>query len=396
MELRDLKVLYVCTDFPYPPIHGGLVDMWNRIQTLHGLGVTLDLIVTAAIEPPPSARQKVENLVRRLFICKRKPGRRGIISIKPGHAAIRNDLRHVRLEEPYDVVIMQTEFTSEILLNETLKHKVSVIRVDNDEYAFHIQTAKAERSWLKKLYFFQEAFRIRRHTAAIFPGIDMLWFVSHDELGRYNQSHATSNRQRTAFVPSAIDLTLLNQIPLEGSQVLFVGNLWAQFNIEAVEWYVANVHQKLNDVPNYRFAIAGSTRGRGNESLRNLVKPYPNISLHFDPEDLSPFYASSVAFVNPMQKGAGVKLKTIEAILRGLPVVSTKSGAEGSGLIDGEHYKCADTAEDFALRVREFLTDKDVAREFVSRSQSFISEQYDQRKVLGRLLSEVSSLGKLR
>lgn len=389
MKSSDLKLLYVCTDFPYPPISGGLVDMWNRIQSLHRLGVTLDVIVTAAAEPPKSDKEKVGNLVRRLIISKRQRSLYGLLSIKPGQTAIRSDLRRAKLEDQYDAVLMHTEFTTEILLNKSLKYRMAIIRVDNDEYAYYIQSAEAERSWLLKLYFLQEAFRIRRHTARMFPAMDMLWFISHDELARYKQRWDPHDRQRTAFVPSAIDLKLLDEPPLEGFQVLFVGNLWTPLNRQAVEWYIESVHRRLTDVPGYKFLIAGSTHGKGCGWLEKIVRPYANITIHLDPEELSPFYKSSAVFVNPMQKGAGVKLKTIEAVLRGLPVVSTKTGAEGSGLVRGVHYKCADTPNEFAARIKDYLMDKEVAHEFVRRSQKFIVDQYDQNKVLKRLLHEI-------
>jgi len=365
--------------------------MWNRIQSLHGLGVTLDVIVTAAAEPPKADRERVEKLVRRLIVSKRQRSLYGLLSIKPGQTAIRSSLRRAMLEDQYDVVLMHTEFATEILLNKSLRYRTAIIRVDNDEYAYYIQTAKAERSWFRKLYFLQEAFRIRRHIARMLPAMDMLWFISHDELARYRQRWDPHDRQRTAFVPSAVDLSLLDEPPLEGSQVLFVGNLWTPLNRQAVEWYLENVHCRLTDVPGYKFVIAGSTRGKGCGWLEEIVRPYANITIHFDPVELSPFYKSSAVFVNPMQQGAGVKLKTIEAVLRGLPVVSTKTGAEGSGLVSGVHYKCADTPNEFAAQIKDLLMDKGVAHEFVRRSQKFIVEQYDQSKVLERLLREVSN-----
>lgn len=386
MKPNELKLLYVCTDFPYPPLHGGLVDMWNRILALHDLQVTVDLVATVATPPPESDVEELEKYVRHLYICKRDPGRAGIVSIKPGHVAIRKSLRRIELRERYDVLLMQTEFTSEIFSNRTLKYRNAIIRVDNDEFAFHIQTAKSERSLLRKIYFLQEALRIKWHSTQTLRSADMLWFVSHDELMRYNLRAVSDRDQQTFFVPSAVNLKSLSKPSLKGCQVLFVGNLWSPLNREAVEWYIANVHTFLLDIPGYHFTVAGSTRGKGCDWIDDLLRSQKRIDVHLDPKDLTKFYDCSAAFVNPMQKGAGVKLKTIEAVLRGLPVVSTSVGTEGSGLIDRTHYKRADTPIEFAAGIREFLTDKEIAHTFVSRSQAFISEHYDQQKILKGLL----------
>lgn len=395
MDLRDLKLLYVCTDFPYPPVSGGLVDMWNRIQALHSLGVTVDLIVTAGVAPSPQDLERVTRCVRRLMIAHRLRGVHGLFSFRPGQAVIRKALRQVELVEDYDVVLMQTEFASEILHNKTLKARTKVVRVDNDEYTYYLQTAKAERSWLLKIYYLQEALRVRALSARVLPAMDMLWFVSFDELERYRDGRPLHN-QVLSFVPSGIDLSLSDTPPLTGSQVLFVGNLWATLNRQAVEWYISNVHPRLSEVPGYHFVIAGSTRGRGCSWLDETIRAYSNIVAHYDSEDLTPFYKSSAAFVNPMQSGAGVKLKTIEAVLRGLPVISTTTGAEGSGLTKESQYRCADTPEKFAEQVRKILRDKEIAHKMVADAQSFILDQYDQRKVLGRLLVQAACRDGLR
>jgi len=391
MKLNELKILYVCTEFPYPPVSGGLVDMWNRIRALHRLGARLDVIVTAAAMPADTDREKVEALVHRLIFCKRESGRKGILSLKAGPVAIRSSLRTVKLEDQYDVVLMQTEFTSDILRNKTLRHKVAIVRVDNDEYAFHLQTAKAERSLLLKLYFLMEALRVRIHASRILPAMDMLWFVSHDELGRYRSRYGNRERPFASFLPTAADLSLMDRPALHGAQVLFVGNLWGALNREAVDWYIRNVHERLSDVPGYNLAVAGSAMGKRCSWLEELTRPYSNILVYLDPKDLTQYFRSSAVFVNPMQRGAGVKLKTIEAVIRGLPIVSTGVGAEGSGLLDNIHYKRADSAMEFAARIKEFLSDRESASAFVSRSQQFVAEQYDQEKVLTSLLQRASA-----
>src|ERR1039458_450385 len=181
----DVKLLYVCTDFPYPPRHGGMVDTWNRIQAMHQIGITVDVVVTVAAEPSPRDREVVASLVRNLMFCRRESGRKGLLSLRPGHVAIRSDLRNVRLPDSYDAVLLQTEFTSDILRNPTLKAGFTIIRVENDEFAFILQTAKAEKSIPLKAYFLFEALKIKFHTSRTLPRVDMLWFISHRELEKY-------------------------------------------------------------------------------------------------------------------------------------------------------------------------------------------------------------------
>jgi glycosyltransferase involved in cell wall biosynthesis len=85
-------------------------------------------------------------------------------------------------------------------------------------------------------------------------------------------------------------------------------------------------------------------------------------------------YDSAAAFVNPIQHGAGVKVKTLDAIVAGRPVISTSVGVEGTGLIDGIHAVIADTSEDFARGVREILEDKQRAGALVNAAQQLLAE----------------------
>jgi len=384
-----VKLLYVCTDFPYPPRHGGMVDMWNRIQTLHQLGITVDVLATVAKEPSFQDREVVACLVRNLMFCRRESGRKGLLSLRPGHVAIRSNLRNVQLPDSYDAALLQTEFTSDILRNPTLKAGFTIIRVDNDEFAFHLHTAKAEKSIPLKAYLLFEAFKVKLHTSRTLPRVDKLWFVSHRELEKYEQARSENRGHSIDFLPAGIDISLLDQPSLNGSQVLFVGNLWAQLNREALEWYLTEIHPRLAVVEGYRFAIAGSSRGKKCDWLEELASRHSNVTISYDPDDLTPYYRSSAVFVSPMRKGTGVKLKTVEAVLRGMPVVTTSVGAEGSGLQDHTHCLFAENASDFSVAVQFLLQDKSAACDLARRAQAFIIEHYDQGKALRRLLIPV-------
>jgi glycosyltransferase involved in cell wall biosynthesis len=112
--------------------------------------------------------------------------------------------------------------------------------------------------------------------------------------------------------------------------------------------------------------------------------------VRLDVPDLNPLYDNAAVFINPMKNGYGVKLKTIEAALHGLPIVSTDVGVEGSGLEAGIHFTLANDANTFAGAVREMLLDKDQAHATVERAQNFLVEHYGQGQHLTRLLLPAS------
>jgi polysaccharide biosynthesis protein PslH len=387
MDLIGTKILYVCHDFPYPPMHGGLLDMWNRIQDLVQLGAQVDVIATVKELPSVEDRGVVEHAVHSLDVIVRKPLSSGLLAFKPVQVEIRTGLRHIVLTVEYDIVIMQTEFTAEILLNNTLKAKKTAIRVENDEFRYQLGAARSTKSWLKKLYYLQEALRVKLYSAQAFSRVNSLWFISNDELTRYKQDHRHSETGKALFLPSGVDLRRLRRPPLAGNRVLFVGSLWISFNKQAVTWYIENVHARLSDVNGYELLVAGSSRGKDMSWLEKVTAPFSNIEIHLDVPDLEPLYDSGAVFINPMKNGSGVKLKTVEAARHGLPIVATEIGVEGTGFQAGIHFKLANSPEAFAACVRELLADKGQAHATVERAHDFIIEHYDQQKALQRVVS---------
>jgi len=97
---------------------------------------------------------------------------------------------------------------------------------------------------------------------------------------------------------------------------------------------------------------------------------------------LDDIYKDGYLFVNPMQNGAGVKLKTIEAIQNGLPVISTSIGYEGTGLVPNKHIMAADSPEAFYQSIKELLHQPARAQELLEASQQFIRSHYDHKEVL--------------
>jgi glycosyltransferase involved in cell wall biosynthesis len=376
-------------------MHGGLLDMWNRIQELVQIGVQLDVIATVKELPAPEAQKTVEEKVHSLKLIVRKPLRSGLLSFKPVQVAIRVGLRHITLHSEYDSVVMQTEFTAEILRNPTLKAKRTAIRVENDEFAYDLSNARSTRSWKGKLYYLQEAMRVKLYSARAFSRVNSLWFISNDELARYKQQRSPADAEKALFLPCGVDLRRLQRPALKGKSVLFVGSLSVSFNQEAITWYIDNVHSRLADVDDYHLVVAGSSRGKDMSWLEKLAAPFSNVEVRLDVPDLSPLYENAAVFINPMKNGYGVKLKTIEAALHGLPIVSTDVGVEGSGLEADIHFILANDPNAFAGAVRKLLLDKNQAHATVERAQNFLVEHYGHGQYLKHLLSpvQVSSQG---
>ncbi len=171
-----------------------------------------------------------------------------------------------------------------------------------------------------------------------------------------------------------------------------MGALSSSQNIEAIKWYLDNVHLKLSEIPEYQFVVAGGTDGRSLPGSLAQLERDPTCLLMKDVGDLRDVYAGARVFANTVQHGAGINSKTIHAISEGLPVVTTTAGYRGTGLEPDIHLLAADEAETFAVSIRRVLENAVDVKAMVKRAQGFLKANYDQETCLRRLVEELSNV----
>ncbi|WP_193598479.1 glycosyltransferase [Microbacterium sp. YJN-G] len=116
-------------------------------------------------------------------------------------------------------------------------------------------------------------------------------------------------------------------VDIDEPVVLFTGALNRPDNESGMLWFLQRVWPDvIGAVPSARLVIAGANP---RPALARAVERAPRAVLTGFVDSLEPWYARAAVFVAPLRTGAGVKFKTIDAMLRGAPVVATKVGAEG-------------------------------------------------------------------
>lgn len=178
------------------------------------------------------------------------------------------------------------------------------------------------------------------------------------------------------FLPASVDTSDFTCYQFKKNKtVLFVGSLFMPNNIEGLRWYLKNIHGSLCQVfDDYKLLIAGNTKGINVEEFNRFLRKYRRIEFIDSPESLDDIYFRSCVFINPMLSGAGVKLKTINAVKFGLPIVSTKIGNEGTGLIDTDDIVIAENEKSFLDGVIYLLRNENERKRIVINSQTYIKK----------------------
>jgi hypothetical protein len=335
------KILVVSSNVPYPAYFGGAFDILERIKGLKQLGFSIDLICTYKIYPSQESIEYLKIMVDDLILVKRKNNFLDLLNNKPLQVVSRKGLKSVILEKNYFHTVLETEYVGLILENKTFKSKKIFLRIQNNEYIYFNELAKSTRNVFSKLYYLSDALKFKYYSKSFFLKVNRLWHISKDEM--ISQPEFIN---KSIHLPPPINDAFLKQ-DLSNKTVLFIGSLYMKNNIEALEWYLNNVHPKLLDENGYKLIVVGST---GEIMEKEFIKKFQKISkieCFFNVSDLQKYYAESTLFINPMLHGAGVKLKTINAIVNGLVLVSTSTGSEGIGLLDKKMYFQANDPENF-------------------------------------------------
>lgn len=166
----------------------------------------------------------------------------------------------------------------------------------------------------------------------------------------------------------------------ERTGLVYLGGYQHQPNVDAVEHYVHNIHPLVAaSLPaSATFMAAGSNPPK---SMTDLAAPGVEV-LGYVP-DITPVLFSARVMVVPLRYGAGIKGKILTAMAHGMPVVTTTVGAEGMGLIDGEHVLIGDTSNDFANAVIRLYTDAALWHRLQAAGLAYVAETTSRAAGLG-------------
>ena len=128
----------------------------------------------------------------------------------------------------------------------------------------------------------------------------------------------------------------------EPASLLFMGSLDWRPNLDAVDSLLHEILPRVRQaVPEVRVRLVGRNPS---PELRQRLARYPQVQLHANVEDVRPYLHAASALIVPLRIGGGSRLKILEALAAGTPVISTAVGAEGLPLVDGQHAVVVPTA----------------------------------------------------
>jgi len=380
-----MRILAISTWFPFPPDNGSKARAYNLLSRL-GENHILDLIALSQSDRDADYLGEVRGFCRRVEVFPEPRFHPEDMRSWPGffspvpryfleHHCPEMEALSTRWarEESYDVALAVTLGAAPYAAGLDVPFKV--LDQHNVESWVIKRRWRNERSFLRRLRYAPTWMKAERFERAIARKFDAITVVSKPELCLMEYVLGNNHGERIHVIPNGVDSSFLEYpAPVKEHGVLvFTGALAYQPNYDAAVRLCREVLPAVRArFPQARVRITGSLDGADTTGLRAVA----GVELTGYVKDIRPIAASASALVVPLRYGGGTRLKILEAMALGTPVVSTPIGAEGLEVQHEAHILIGETETELAEQVSRVLADHRLAARIARSARKLVRERY--------------------
>lgn len=197
---------------------------------------------------------------------------------------------------------------------------------------------------------------------------------------------------RVEVVPNGVD-TSANQpdasIQPTPLSLIYTGAVTYNVNYDAVAYFIREIWSLVRvRYPQATFMVTGST---GSVDVSDLAA-VPGVTFSGYLPSVADAVRRQWAVVAPLRKGGGTRLKILEAMALGTPVISTSKGAEGLDVHSGHDILIADTPQAFADAISRVFEDDALRTQLAAAGRALVERDYDWDALTSRLINLVEGM----
>lgn len=283
-----------------------------------------------------------------------------------------------RLLEKKDIDLVHFDTISLLQYSKNINRKLPiVINHHNIESDMMVRRAKNEYNPLLKLFCYQEGFKLRK-LEHLYCSKALNFVVSELDQERLQRIVLSP---KVEIIPNGVNISFMKRQKTDyiEKSLLFVGGLSWYPNIDAVTYFCRDIWPEIvKKEKNAKFYIIGKNPP---EKLKNIAKKDKNIILMGFVDDIRPKMSSVSAFVCPMRVGGGTRLKVLDALAMGVPLIATRMACEGIPLINGQHVLFSENPKEFVENILMVFESNALREKLQMNSRQLIKNQFDFVKI---------------
>jgi glycosyltransferase involved in cell wall biosynthesis len=182
---------------------------------------------------------------------------------------------------------------------------------------------------------------------------------------------------RIHVIANGVDTKYFRETPnaaVSRKRIVFVGSMGYHANIDAAASFTRNIwpgiHQRFSD---WKLTLVGSNPVTAVKSLSEM----PGVEVTGTVPDVRPYYAEALAAIVPLRSGSGTRLKILEALAAGVPVVSTAVGAEGLEVSHGKEILIVSDEDEWLHMLTSVAEPGAVRANLIQAGRQLVEQRYD-------------------
>ncbi len=290
-----------------------------------------------------------------------------------------NEVRR-KLMRTYDLIVCDEIVMSPYVWNIPGMEKTPRLVIRHKIDHLHYAEVATRRDWgFEKGLDWLEARRLRRFEEAEMPRFQAVVVCSESDR-QVAAMQLAGNGAPIEVIVNGADTTFFRPKRDEDAHptILFMGTMNYYPNIDAVRYYVRTMHDALRAaIPDLQVLIVGHRPPPEIETLGNLT----GITVTGSVPDVRPYMARSWIQIVPLRLGGGTRLKIVESMAAGLPVLSTSVGAQGIRATDGRDLMLADDPANFVRKAITLLNSSDLRSEIATTARTAVEANYSWQRL---------------
>lgn len=253
-----------------------------------------------------------------------------------------------------------------------------VLNHHNCESAMALRRAQREPNRLKKAFLALQARELRRMEKTICADFENNLVVSDEDA---NQLRAIQPRAHFSVVENGVDVSYFQpaQEQEEANTLAFTGLLDWYPNVSGIRFFVREIWPLVKSrFADARLYLAGKNPA---EEVLACAHADANIVVIPNPDDMRPILARAAVCICPLLEGGGTRLKILDALAMGKPMVTTTIGCEGLRVTHGENILVADTPRDFADGIVQLFENQGLRRKIGAAGRALVEREYSWDKI---------------
>ena len=383
-----MKVLFLSRWFPYPPDNGSKIRILNLIKRL---SVHNEVHLISFFNSTDSIGEDSQS--KNLKFCKSVTA----IPYRPYNPQGFRAIAGLFSLKPRSIVdSFNVEFNMEVekMINGHHFDLVIASQIDMAPYAVSIRSTpklleeievsvikeafQLERNFIKKLRKILTWWKLSFYLKRLLPVFNGCTVVSNNE--RDQLRNLVPGFPPIFVIPNGVDCANydgVDGIP-EKDTLIYSGALTYHANFDAVHYFLSEIFPLvLKEKPNTRLVVTGKM----DPVLLAGLPPSSGVIFTGYLQDIRPAIQKSWISIVPLRVGGGTRIKILESLALGTPVISTQKGVEGLDLAPGQDFILADTPEDFSKAILGLLDNAEFRKKLSTNGKIAVSQRYDWKEI---------------